>query len=181
MAGRFEALKAEADHRWLSLSQGDVPWIRVGTALCGKAAGADQVIAGLKTELKGHNIEAAIHEVGCMGLCFAEPLVDITMTNGTRLFYGNVVPSEVPAIVYSHLVRGLPLTDLAFGYLGAEGLDGVQDLSEHPMMKDQVRIALRNAGTLEPTDIHQYIANGGYGALNKALTQMNPEETLEER
>ena len=180
MVSSFETLKAEADRRWLSLSQGEVPWIRVGTALCGKAAGADQIIASLKTELKGHNIEATINEVGCMGLCYAEPLVDITIPNGSRLFYGNVVPSEVPAIVYSHLVRGLPVSDLAFGYLGEEGLDGVQDLSQHPMMKSQVRIALRNAGTLEPTDIHQYIANGGYGALNKALTQMTPEETLEE-
>ena len=114
------------------------------------------------------------------GLCYAEPLVDITLANGSRLFYANVNSSEVPAIVYSHLVRRGPVADLAIGYLGEEGLDGAQDLTAHPMMKDQVRIALRNAGTVDPCDIYQYIANAGYGALHKALTQMTPEQVLEE-
>ena len=48
------------------------------------------------------------------------------------------------------------------------------------MMKSQLRIALRNAGTIDPYDIYQYIANGGYSALHRALTEMTPEQTLEE-
>ncbi len=180
MAQSFEEIREEAGRRWESLASGKVPWIRVGTALCGKAAGADQIIEALKNELKVHNIEAVVSEVGCLGLCFAEPLVDITLANGSRLFYANVNTSEVPAIVYSHLVRRGPVADLSIGYLGEEGLDGAQDLTQHPMMKDQVRIALRNAGTVDPCDIFQYIANGGYTALHKAITQMTPEQILEE-
>jgi NADH:ubiquinone oxidoreductase subunit F (NADH-binding)/(2Fe-2S) ferredoxin len=180
MAGSFEDIRAEAGRRWQSLTSGATPWIRVGTAICGKAAGADQVIAAIHDELQHHNVRATVSEVGCMGLCYAEPLVDITMPSGARLFYANVTLSEVPAIVYSQLVRQEPVADLALGYTDGPGLDGVEDLNEHPMMKGQLRIALRNAGTIDPYDVYQYIANDGYSALQKALTQMTPEETLEE-
>ena len=180
MAGNFEEIQTEAARRWQSLTSGDVPWIRIGTALCGKAAGADQVMAAINDELERHGIQAVVSEVGCLGVCYAEPLVDIGISNGSRLFYGNVTPSMVPAIVYSHLVRHEPVASLALGYMGERGLDGTADLSEHPMMKSQLRIALRNAGTVDPYDIYQYIAAGGYGALHKAITRMTPEETLEE-
>ncbi len=180
MSKSFEETQAEAGRRWQALAGGQVPWIRVGTALCGKAAGADHVIELIHAELQRHNTEAVVSEVGCLGLCYAEPMVDITMTNGSRIFYGPVTPSEVPAIIYSHLVRDGPVADLALGYLGENGLDGVQDLRQHPMMRNQQRIALRNAGNIDPCDIYQYVANGGYGALHKALTRMTPEETLEE-
>ena len=180
MAVSFEDVHAEAARRWQSLTSGGVPWIRIGTALCGKAAGADQVKAAIHAELEQHNIQANVSEVGCLGMCYAEPLVDITMSNGTRLFYGNVTLSEVPAIIYSHLVRQDPVAGLAMGYLGDGGLDGSVDLREHPMMRNQLRIAMRNAGNIDTYDIYQYIANTGYGALHKAITQMTPEETLEE-
>ena len=180
MAKSFIDIQAEADERWRSLAGGDVPWIRVGTALCGKAAGADQVIEAIKTELQGHKVRANVTEVGCMGLCYAEPLVDITLANGSRLLYNNVNPHTVPAIVYSHLVRKEPVPNLALGYLGEEGLEGAENINDHPMMKDQVRIAMRNAGNIDPCDIYQYIANGGYGAIHKAVTEMTPEGALEE-
>ncbi len=180
MSRSFEDIRAESDRRWQVLTDGQVPWIRVGTALSGKAAGADRVIELIHQELRQHNVEAVVSEVGCLGLCYAEPLIDITMTNGSRLFYGPVTPSEVPAIIYSHVVRNAPVADLALGYLGGEGLDGVQDLNQCPMMRNQQRIALRNAGNIDPCDIYQYVANGGYGALHKALSSMTPEETLEE-
>ena len=180
MSRSFEETRAEAGRRWEALTDGQVPWIRVGTALCGKAAGADHVVELIHAELGRHNVEAVVSEVGCLGLCYAEPLVDITMANGSRLFYSAVAPSQVPAIIYSHLVRNEPVAGLALGYLGENQLDGVQDLGQHPMMRNQQRIALRNAGNIDPFDIYQYVANGGYSALHKALTQMTPEETLEE-
>ena len=180
MAKDFEEIRSEAARQWQSLAGGDVPWIRIGTAICGKAAGADQVMDAVREELGRHNVEANVSEVGCLGLCFAEPLLDVTLSNGSRLFYRNVTPSTVPAIIYSHLVRKEPVIDLTLGYLGEGSLDGAGDLNEHPMMKGQLRVALRNAGNIDPWDIYQYIANGGYGALHKALTQMTPEETLDE-
>ena len=180
MATTFEQLQGEASSRWKTLTSAGKPWVRVGTALCGKASGADRVLEAIRSELERHSIDAVISEVGCMGMCHAEPMVDISVSNGSRLFYGNVTPSEVPAIVYSHLVRREPVADLAMAYQGEGFLEGVQDLHEHPMMRSQTRIALRNAGTIDPCDIYQYIANGGYNALHKAITRMNPQEVLEE-
>ena len=180
MGKTFEEIQTEAEGRWMSLTAGPIPWIRIGNAICGKAAGADQVIDAVRGELRRHDIEATVSEVGCLGLCYAEPLLDITLSNGSRLFYGNVSPGKVPAIIYSHLVRNEPVANLSMGYLGEGGLDGADDLSEHPMMKGQLRIALRNAGTIVPSDIYQYIASGGYSALHKAITKMTSEETLEE-
>ena len=180
LAGNFDEIQAEAARQWQSLNSGEVPWVRIGTALCGKAAGADQVLAAVRDELERHSIPAVVSEVGCLGVCYAEPLVDISMSNGSRLLYGNVTPSLVPAIIYSHMVCHEPVANLALGYLGEGGLEGADDFSEHPMMKRQLRVALRNAGTIDPCDIYQYIAGGGYSALHKAITTMTPEETLEE-
>ncbi len=180
MPNNFQQIKAQAEQKWASLTSGDAAHIRVGTALCGKAAGALEVIESIKRELKSRNIDATLNEVGCMGLCFAEPLVDITMPGGSRMFYAGVTPDAVPAIISSHLVEKKPDPDLALGFLGENGTGEYEDLAQHPMMKEQVRIALRNAGNIDPYDISQYVANGGYSALHKAVTGMTPEEVLEE-
>ncbi len=162
------------------MSSGDVPWIRIGSSLCGKAAGSDEVVKAVRTELQTHDLSANVSEVGCIGMCYAEPLIDIMVPGGPRVFYGKMDRTKVPAVIYSHLVRQEPVAELALGYLGEEALAGAEHLWDLPMMKGQMRVALRNAGTIDPCDIHQYVANGGYGALHKALTQMTPEETLEE-
>ena len=69
---------------------------------------------------------------------------------------------------------------MVLGCLGDEIWDGLPDLRQHPMKAREQRIALRNAGHIDPLDIYQYIANGGYEALNRALTEMTPAEALEE-
>jgi NADH-quinone oxidoreductase subunit F len=176
----FEEITAEAERRWQSLTAGDTPWIRLGTALCGKAAGCDAVLAALDSSLQRHEVTAQISQVGCLGLCFAEPLVDVQLPSGPRVFYGNVAPETAEEIVSSHIVRGQPVGRLALGYLGQGRFDGISDLNQHPMRARETRIALRNAGNIDPGDIYQYIANGGYQALHKALTSMTPEETLEQ-
>ena len=180
MATSFESVRTEAGERWNALTAGSAPWIRIGTALCGKAAGADGVVSAIRTELERRGIEANVSEVGCLGFCYAEPLVDIMLPGGPRVFYGNVTPSDVPAIIHSHLVRREPAADLAMAYVGEGELEGTPRLEDHPMIKGQVRIALRNSGNIDPGDVHQYVAGGGYEALHKAVTAMTPEETLEQ-
>ena len=176
----FSEVVAEAERRWSALTDGGVPWIRVGSALCGKAAGCDSVLAALADSLSRHGATAQMSEVGCLGLCFAEPLVDVQMPGGPRVFYGNVTPETADQIVASHVVNGIPLPGLAIGYLGDSAVDGITDLNQHPMKAREIRIALRNAGNIDPGDIYQYIANGGYQALNKSLTEMTAQEMLEQ-
>ncbi len=176
----FSEVVAEAERRWSALTDGGVPWIRVGSALCGKAAGCDSVLAALADSLSRHGATAQMSEVGCLGLCFAEPLVDVQMPGGPRVFYGNVTPETADQIVASHVMNGIPLPDLAIGYLGDSAVDGIANLNQHPMKAREIRIALRNAGNIDPGDIYQYIANGGYQALNKSLTEMTAQEMLEQ-
>lgn len=176
----YQELKTEADRRWRALTSGETPWIRVGTAMCGHAAGAFQVIAALKAELERRGIEATVSEVGCLGICYAEPLVDILKPGRSRLFFQNVTPADVPGIVDAYLVSDRVRSEKTLGYLGQSPIEGVADLASLPGIKHQHRIALRNAGNIDPGDIYQYIANGGYAALNKALFQMKPPDVIKE-
>ena len=185
MAPSFLEIGQEAGRRWEELTNGQRPWIRIGTALCGEAAGADAVVAAVESELANQSVSAEVSRVGCLGLCFAEPLVDVLLPGGHRIFYGNVAPEDVAEIVSSHLAGGTPVTSKALGYIAEEGSDapvpdGIPDLNQHPMRVWENRIVLRNAGNIDPTDIYQYVANGGYQALDKSLTNLSAEETLEE-
>ena len=176
----FADLKAEADRRWRDLVSGDKPWIRVGTAMCGHAAGALDVVSALKAEAARLEVDAVIDEVGCLGLCYAEPLVDILKPGEPRLFFGNVSPAGVPDLLQQYVLEGKVASDKAFAYLGDGSIDGVPDLNSLPGISHQQRIALRNAGHIAPDDIYQYIANGGYAGLNKALFEMEPDDVISE-
>jgi (2Fe-2S) ferredoxin len=148
------------------LTAGDRPLVRVGTALCGKAAGCDAVVAAIESALQSEGVVANLNQVGCLGLCFAEPLVEVMFPGGPRVFYGNVDPDGAREIVRSHLVLGSPVARLALGFLGGrdDGADardansGLPNLDQHPMRAWESRIALRNAGNIDPRDIYQYVA-----------------------
>ena len=176
----YSDLKSKADQRWQELVSGGKPWIRVGTAMCGHASGALEVLESLKTELAKRKIEATVDEVGCLGLCFAEPLVDVLKPGGPRVFFKNVSPSDIPSLIKEHVAGDKIPTDKALGYLGDVPLEGVPELNSLPPMRLQQRIALRNVGHIAPDDIYQYIANGGYSGLNKAMFEMEPADVLKE-
>ncbi|PKB65806.1 MAG: hypothetical protein BZY82_07070 [SAR202 cluster bacterium Io17-Chloro-G3] len=152
------------------------PRIRVGTAICGQAAGALEVFDSLRNLSDSKSGNIIVSEVGCIGLCYAEPIVDIQYPGGPRVFYARVTPETITPLNFPHDLKGI----LPLATLGEPGLPGVPDLTNLPMMKYQVRIALRNAGHIDPGDLNQYIASGGYQALDKALSGMSPEEIQEE-
>ena len=180
MPPSFEEIREQGIDRWRGLTQGTRPWVRIGTALCGKAAGADAVVASIVERMDQKHVSAMVSEVGCLGPCFAEPLVDVSMPDGSRVVYRNVTPELASRIVDSHLLEGQPLADAALGVIGNQLNGSIPSLWDHPMMKPQRRIALRNAGQVDPMDIHQYAANDGYAALHKALTEMTPDEVRQE-
>ena len=188
MAGNFKDISAEAGDRWQRLTAGEAPWVRIGSALCGQAAGCDAVVEAVEDALSATGAVAQVSRVGCIGLCYAEPLLDVQLPGGPRVFYGNVTPETAAEIVREHVAGGVPVERLALGYLkGSEGaiappaLPGtLQDLDFHPLRAVETKIALRNAGNIDPSDIYQYVANGGYHALHRALTEMEPADTLEQ-
>ena len=176
----FRDLKTRADQEWAELVSGQRPWIRVGTAMCGHAAGAFDVVAALKEELASRDIDAVVDEVGCLGPCYAEPLVDILKPGGPRLLFNNIAPSDVPALIDEYLVGDVIPMHRVLAYIGDNRVEGVPEFSTLPAMKLQQRVALRNAGHIAPDDIYQYIANSGYGGLNKAISEMEPDGVLKE-
>ena len=115
-----------------------------------------------------------------MGLCYAEPLVEIVKPGRPSIFYGNLTPELMSEIVRDYLVGDDPRPDLAMGTRGDGIIDGIPRLSDLPVLRRQVRIALRNCGNIDPTDIGQYVAAGGYGGLKKALLEMTPQGVIDE-
>src|SRR3990170_3273730 len=164
---------------WGALQNSNKPHIFVGTATCGQAAGATAVMEAMKKELARLGIEALITEVGCVGLCYAEPIVDIVKPGRLRISYGSVSPEIITQLIQDYLVNDNPRPDLALGTIGEGSIPGIPKFAELPVMKPQVRLALRNCGNIDPTDIMQYIANDGYTGFTKAL-QMTPEAVIEE-
>jgi len=169
----------EAKKEWQSLQQSKLPRIYVGVATCGLAAGAGDLLDMLDEELPAQGIKAHVIPVGCIGMCFAEPLVDIEKPGGPRVTYPSVKPATLKKIIQAHLVDGEPLADLAMGQSGPGEIEGVPRLDELPVLKDQVRIALRNCGVIDPRSLDHYLARGGYLGLKRALG-MKPEEVIAE-
>ncbi len=153
--------------------------IFIGTGTCGRAAGALAVLDTINKELARHNIEASITHVGCIGLCYAEPLVDIIKPGQPRICYGYVTPETIVQIINDYILKDNPRPDLALGTIGEGSIAGIPLLFELPMLKSQVRIVLRNCGYIDPENINHYIARSGYSGLNKAL-RMTPDEIIAE-
>jgi NADH-quinone oxidoreductase subunit F len=175
----FADIQKRATAEWETLQHSQIPRILIGAATCGRAAGAEAVLAAIDKELKQRNIDAIVVQVGCIGLCYAEPLVDIIKPGRPRICYGNVTPEIIAQLIEDYLVKDNPRPDLALGTIGDGVVDGIPKLFELPVLKPQVRIILRHCGFIDPININHYIAHGGYSGLVKALG-MKPEEIIEE-
>ena len=92
-------------------------------------------------------------------------------------FYSKVRPEDIPEIVNEHLVNGQVVSRLVHN---AEITDeGIKSINETDFYKKQYRIALRNCGIINPENIEEYIATGGYEALGRVLTQYTPEQVIQ--
>jgi NADH:ubiquinone oxidoreductase subunit E len=169
----------QAAAKWRRIHEGDRPTIYVGTATCGLAAGAGEVLDALEHELSRLAISAEVLPVGCVGMCFAEPLVDIAVRGTPRITYQRVSPDTLREILEAHLVRGEPLEKYALGSSGDGTAPSIPRLVDLPVLRPQVRNALRNCGVIDPTDVDHYLAREGYAGLQRALS-MQPEEVIEE-
>jgi NADH:ubiquinone oxidoreductase subunit F (NADH-binding)/(2Fe-2S) ferredoxin/Pyruvate/2-oxoacid:ferredoxin oxidoreductase delta subunit len=149
--------------------------IAVGMGTCGISAGAQEVMDAIRAELNARGIDAYVTAVGCIGMCWREPLVDIQQGDEPRITYGDVTPKMVPRIIEEHLVQGRVVEEWVVGRVAAEREgDAISFYSK------QVRHVMRNCGVIDPQSIEEYIVIGGYQALGKAFTSMSPEEIIEE-
>jgi len=175
----FEEIHSRAISEWESLQSSSKPRILVGAGTCGRAAGALGILEAIIKELTQRKLEAVITQVGCLGLCYAEPMIGIIKPGCPQIIYGNLNPKLAAQLVGDYLVNDNPHPDLALGYIGDSKINGIPNLFELAVLKPQVRIILRNCGFIDPENINHYIANEGYSGLVRAL-KMTPEAIIEE-
>jgi NADH-quinone oxidoreductase subunit F len=168
----------------------DVPKISVGMGTCGIGNGAREVYESFQKIIKAKKGQVRLSQTGCFGFCSEETLVNCYLPGMPLVILHKVTPKDTEGIVNSLLKGVMPVrkalckiekwdcltAKLEFGM----GLPGVPVWNEIPFFKGQKKIVLREAGLIDPEDIEEYIALGGYGSLLKALTQMTPDAVLNE-
>jgi len=140
------------------------------------ASGSQDVREAMEKELKKRNLqdEAQVITTGCNGFCARGPIM-VVYPDG--VFYNQVKPEHAPLIVEEHVLKGRVVQSLLFKEEAKENI---------PLMKDigffglQRLIVLRNRGLIDAENIDDCIARDGYAALAKALTEMSPEDVIEE-
>ncbi|MBU4342453.1 MAG: NADH-quinone oxidoreductase subunit NuoF [Candidatus Omnitrophica bacterium] len=175
----FKELQERAKKEWEGIKQSEPLVISVGAATCGRSAGALSVLQAFKDELNTRRIRARIVEVGCIGLCYREPIVTITKSGHPGICYGNITPPKVIELIEGHIINDKVLEDYALGTIGEGSIDKVPSLFQIPVLKPQVRRIMNNFGFIDPTNINHYIANGGYSGLAKAQ-KMKPGQIINE-
>jgi NADH-quinone oxidoreductase subunit F len=169
------------------------PWISVGMGTCGIGNGADEVFDALSKAAVTEKSAAAVRRVGCFGFCAAEPMVMAYRPDKPILIF-----TEVKATQATQLIRGVA-DDEAFGRLAklaeakmeswdfrTSALDFGKDFAFLPSWKElaffmgQEKLVLRDCGLIDPENIDEYLAAGGYSGLIKALTTMTPDSIIEE-
>jgi len=142
-----------------------------------RAAGADAVVDAFIDEIERRElyVNVELKETGCHGFCERGPLVVI---RPQKVFYQRVRPEDVPEIISETVLQGNIIERLLY----ADPVMGkkVTYESDVPFYKKQTRTIFGANGEIDPTNIEDYIALGGYSALSKALFQMSPEEVVEE-
>ena len=173
----FEELTNRAKSEWEALQSST--HVLIGSATCGRAAGAMEIVKAFEEELKRRNIEVKVIQVGCMGLCYAEPLVIICKPDSLHVVYHHVTPELVPRLVEGYIISDDPCLELALGTfeVGEEG--EAPYIPELPRFEKELRLVLRRCGYIDPENINHYPANDGYRGLEKAL-KMQPKEIIKE-
>jgi len=175
----FEEIRSQAVTEWEASENGDIPRVYISTASCGRESGSLEVLESIKAENDRRGLNASIIEVGCMGSCYLEPVISVAKPGCPRVYYGNVTTENAAQILSDYLVDNNTRPELAIGTVGEGSVDGIQPLSEAEMFKQQLRTLLRNCGYINPENINDYIANGGYSGLSGALGK-TPYEVINE-
>ena len=141
-----------------------------------RASQSDMIIENLKRELlmKGLSEEVQVIATGCFGFCEKGPVVKVMPDN---TFYVMVKPSDAAEIVSEHVIKGRQVTRLL--YKDPDTKKVITDSKDMNFYQNQIRIALRNCGVINPESIEEAIAYDAYQALGKVLTEMKPEQVID--
>ena len=165
-----------------------------GMASCGIAAGAKTAFEKAMQEFpQGNGIQ--ISQTGCLGFCEAEPLIEIVQTGKPRVIYQNITEEKIVDVIHSYLENDFKKTKWILGQVRDprslmedqvenpirefDPIEKIPFLEDTPFYHNQVKIALRNCGYIDPDSIEEYIARGGYFAFFRALFDHKPQEVIQ--
>ncbi len=139
-------------------------------------AGARAVEKALVDEIskQGLSSEIAVLETGSIGAT-GQGVVIVVYPEG--LYYANVKPEDAREIVEEHLLKGRPVKRLMMTEMPRQQVIRKEKTG---LLKEQARIVLRNSGIINPENIEEYIAEGGYEAIERAFTELKPEGVIKE-
>ena len=169
----------------------DRPSISVGLATCGISVGGKTVYEEFEKQINEKDADIYLSKTGCIGFCKEEPIVNIKIPGKGILILHKITPKDVNGILDT-LINNKQNFDKALckiskwdniigGFIDyGNGFDNTPLWNSLNFFKGQRKIVLRNAGIINPEDIEEYIAVGGYNSLYKAIKQMSPEDIIKE-
>lgn len=145
----------------------------VGLGSCGIAAGANKVYEKLKKIKEVENLDFELKKTSCVGMCYKEPLVELIDESGAFI-YGEITEDNVSELVQEHILGSNPIKELVVK-------TDLFETGQESYFDEQIKIALRNCGYIEPENIDDYINNDGYKAIQKiAKEKISQEDVIEE-
>ncbi|HEY3109122.1 MAG TPA: hypothetical protein VGL23_10245 [Chloroflexota bacterium] len=130
----YDRLRQRAEAAWKALEQATMPRVLVQWAGCSAALGIAKIYAALERELSRQGVAASVERVGCNGMCYLEPQVEVQLPGGPRVVYPQVTLERVPELVQTVVKAARHRPDWAFAARGPRALEGIARLDEHPFM-----------------------------------------------
>ncbi|MGA2832710.1 MAG: NADH-ubiquinone oxidoreductase-F iron-sulfur binding region domain-containing protein [Terracidiphilus sp.] len=166
------------------------PRLTVGMGTCGRGNGAEEVFHALNEAIQRSGLDVMLAGVGCFGSCFQEPLVSVRLPGSPLVVLHRVQVNDAARILESISTRTMPkeliyckieewdhiTAHLKYG----QGYPDIPAWNAIPFFKGQRKIVLRNCGLINPSDIEEYIAVGGYQALYKVLIDGRTDSVIEQ-
>ena len=165
----YQALADEARLQKEQFDQSPLPKIHIGMATCGIASGALETKAAFEEALKERGVEALVHTVGCVGHCYAEPVVVIDHPDSgfPPILYPEVTPGKAKMLTKLFLQEYDPRFEHVMGATVENEM--IPSVHEFSRFNREKRVIMDRCGRIDPEQIHEYLADGGYGALALAL------------
>jgi NADH:ubiquinone oxidoreductase subunit F (NADH-binding)/(2Fe-2S) ferredoxin/ferredoxin-like protein FixX len=175
----YEELKSRAEEVWARVANPPRTLIKVGVATCSRVVGAEQTLEALRREVEGRGLDADVMVTGCLGLCYAEPLVEVAYPREQAVLYERVTSEKVPALLNEAVANDGVARDMALATTGRSASGSVPPLASLEFMRGQVRRLMANCGVIDPASIEHYVARGGYEGLIRTL-RMKREDVIKE-
>jgi NADH:ubiquinone oxidoreductase subunit F (NADH-binding)/(2Fe-2S) ferredoxin len=175
----YGELKSRAEEVWARVANPPRTLIKVGVATCSRVVGAEQTLEALRREVERRGLDADVMVTGCLGLCYAEPLVEVAYPREQAVLYERVTSEKVPALLNEAVANDGVARDMALATTGRSASGSVPPLASLEFMRGQVRRLMANCGVIDPASIEHYVARGGYEGLIRTL-RMKREDVIKE-